>query len=339
MNVSTESASSFSKAMSDLRISTAILGSLIYAAGFLGNFLSFILFIQKELRQVSTGFCFLLLNVFSTIHLASLVVEFVDSIFDVQYGSSIFRCQFTLWLQNVTRTVCGFLAATISFDRFLRSEYPMRSRVWCTMKNVIILCVGYLLFSAIFYALFFYPLNIFDDQGQCSFSYNTTFRIFALNVLPPLRFLVVCVIPTVLMVGCGGRMLYNIRQSRQRITMQAARNNAPIATTGPSGLQTSQTNERNARPVAAIDQMLVLMVLANVVAYILTQLPFNAYTLYYGYETLNDYTVYSLTRSFLLMWGSVYFGVGFYLFCLTSSQFRRQFWEKIKNNCLFCFVR
>ena len=94
--------------MEALRISTAIIGVFIYFGGFIGNFFSLILFIQKELRQVSTCLLFLLLNIISTIHLLSLIVEFIDSIFNIQViPSGVFRCQFILWLQNVSRTICS----------------------------------------------------------------------------------------------------------------------------------------------------------------------------------------------------------------------------------------
>ncbi len=59
----------------DVYITGGIIGGLIYVGGFIENFFSFLLFIQKELRQISTGLLFLLLNIFSTIHLLSLIVE------------------------------------------------------------------------------------------------------------------------------------------------------------------------------------------------------------------------------------------------------------------------
>lgn len=318
-----------------LRLITAVLGVLVYIAGFIGNFLSLLLFIQKELRQVSTGFIFLLLNIFSTIYLLSLVVEFFDSIFQLQIlHNAVFRCQFILWLQNVTRTVCSFLAATVSIDRFIRSEYPMKSRIWCTTKNVIRLFYIYSLFSILFYAFFFYPLNVFDSYGQCSYPYNNTFRLVALNIMPPMRFVLICVLPTIIMTGCGSRMLNNIRQSKRRITQQTLAQHAATIT-GPALVsKPSDTTYEHRRQTATLDQMLLLMVLANIIAYILTQIPFNSYALYYGYETSYNYTLYSLIRAFLLMWSSIYFGIGFYLFCVTSPQFRKQFTTKIKQLCI-----
>ena len=332
MNTTTQTIRTISSSMEALRISTAVLGISVYVAGFSGNFLSLLLFVQKELRQVSTGLIFLLLNIFSTIHLLSLIVEFLDSIFQIQViPSGVFRCQFILWLQNATRTICSFLAATVSVDRFIRSEYPMKSRIWCRKKNVIKLFIIYFIFSIVFYAFFYYPLNVFDSSGQCSFSYGNTFRLFALNIMPPIRFILICVLPTIVMIGCGGRMLINIRQAKNRISQQKAVQPATIAVTVSRG---SQTNDEN-RP-KTIDQMLLLMVLANVAAYTITQIPFNIYTLYYGYETSDDYTIYALLRAFLLTWSAIYFGIGFYLFCVAAPQFRKQFITKIKTLC-FCY--
>ncbi|CAF1265201.1 unnamed protein product [Adineta steineri] len=335
-NTTTIISGSLSSSMQALRLSTTVLGILVYSTGFIGNFLSLLLFIQKELRQVSTGLTFLLLNIFSTIHLLSLLVEYLDTVFQVQViPNAIFRCQFILWLQNATRTICSFLAATVSLDRFLRSEYPMKSRLWCTKKNVIKLFAIYCFFSVTFYTFFFDPLNIFNDQGQCSFPIPSTFRLFALNILPPIRFIIICVLPVIIMVGCGGRMLYNIQQSKKRVIQQPAKTKVDIATIIPPSSKGSNVTEETRKERANIDYMLLLMVLANVAAYIITQIPFNVYTLYYGYETSDDYTVYSLMRAFLLMWSSVYFGIGFYLFCITSPQFRKQFITKIKTLCVY----
>ena len=310
---------SSNSAMYDLRASTAVIGIIIYIGGFLGNLFSLILFIQKELRQVSTSLLFLLLNIFSTIHLLSLIVEFLDNIYDIQVlPSDVFRCQLILWLQNATRTICSFLTTTISIDRFIRSEYPVRSRLWCTPKNVLRLAIIYIIFSSLLYAFFFYPLNLFDAEGNCSFSYNTVFHTFAVNVMPLVRFISTGILPTVIMLGCGTRMIYNIRQSRKRVSQQMTLQNTTVATIAMPASKASTTTKLNSRRKMAIDNMLLLMVMANVFTYIITQMPFNTYAIYYGYEKSGDYLDYSLTRSFLLMWSSIYFGVGFYLFCIAS---------------------
>jgi len=136
------------------------------------------------------------------------------------------------------------------------------------------------------------------------------------------------------MLACGARMIYNIRQSRKRIAQQTTMQNTTIAKIIIPASKASITTNNQQREKVAIDRMLLLMVIANVFTYIITQIPFNAYTIYYGYETTISYLSYSLTRSFLLMWSSIYFGVGFYLFCIASPQFRKQFITKIQALCI-----
>lgn len=83
--------------MDALQIYTTVIGTFIYVAGFIGNFLAFLIFIQKELRQVSTGLLFLLLNIANSIHLLTLIFEFIDSLYDFPvFPSAVFRCQFLL---------------------------------------------------------------------------------------------------------------------------------------------------------------------------------------------------------------------------------------------------
>ena len=168
-------------------------------------------------------------------------------------------------------------------------------------------------------------------MGQCSYPYDSTFRLIALNIMPPLRFVLICVLPSILMIGCGTRMLINIRQAKRRVAPQEVEQQVATVTTATPASRTGQATGETRQQTTKLDQMLLLMVLANVIAYIVTQIPFNIYTLYYGYETSDDFTLYSLMRAFLLMWSSVYFGTGFYLFCVTSPQFRKQFITKMKQ--------
>lgn len=173
-------------------------------------------------------------------------------------------------------------------------------------------------------------MNLLDDIGFCSYDRNHIFRLFALYLLPPIRFALICVIPASIMVVCGCRMLYNIKKSRQRVFQKRLPPETILAAIViPISKVTTMCNSDRQQNVA-VDRTLVLMVMMNVVAYITTQVPFNSYSVYYGYEETKDNFSYSKTRSHLLMWSSVYFGVGFYLFCCASRQFRKQFLTRFK---------
>ena len=56
----------------------AVIGTIIYLGGFLGNLLSLTIFVPTEIRRVSTGFLFLCLTISNNIHLLALFVEFLE---------------------------------------------------------------------------------------------------------------------------------------------------------------------------------------------------------------------------------------------------------------------
>jgi hypothetical protein len=106
------------------------------------------------------------------------------------------------------------------------------------------------------------------------------------------------------------RMLYNIRQSRRRVHNVTAH-------TISSGLLL--------RGMTPLDQMLFYMMLTSVGTFIITQIPFHIYTLVQANYSIYDAWDNALIRSFLLIWSSIFFGVGFYFYCLASPLFREKF--------------
>ena len=64
---------------------TAVLGTIIYVAGFLGNLLSLTIFIPLRIRRVSTGLLFLCLTISNNIHLLTLFIEFLDTAYDGKF--------------------------------------------------------------------------------------------------------------------------------------------------------------------------------------------------------------------------------------------------------------
>jgi len=154
---------------------------------------------------------------------------------------------------------------------------------------------------------------------------------YLVQVQTPLRLILVCIIPVIIMTGSNIRMLYNMRQSRRRVEnrIEFKRTMFPVLSpviTNPS-----------IRRMSAIDRMLFYMMLANVCTFIITQIPFNIYSTIQSYYRILDTSTNSLVRALLLIWSSIYFGVAFYLYCLTSPLFRKKF--IIMSKKLVNFIR
>jgi hypothetical protein len=302
-----------------------IAASITYGFGFIANLLSvFIFFSKEEFRNVSTGMLFLLMTLSNTIHLWTLTTEFLG-IFSIYVYSNVFlQCRLNYFVQNVSRTVSTYLAITITLDRFIRSEFLMRSRLICTRRNAIKLTLIYSIVFSILYSFWFCPLNTLNPgTGTCYTGQSRVYNYFFSNIFLPLRLIFVCIIPVIIMSLANIRIVFNIRQSQRRVR------------------QGNETNTTNgvvmSRRMTPLDRMLFYMMLVNVIGFIITQIPFHVYTLvrtyYRGLSTLDN----SLFRALLLIWSSIYFGVGSYFYCLASPLFRETLIRMVKN-IVYCRI-
>ena len=285
-----------------------------YGLGFIGNLLSLIIFCSlDDFRKISTGSFFLFTTISNTFHLWTLSTEFLG-VFDVYiYSNTFLQCGFNYFLQNVSRAISTYLAIGIAFDRLIRSELPIRSRVICTRRNAVIYTLFFSLIFSVLWSPFFSPIITRDPRtGSCVFNQSSSLYSYLVQVQQPLRLVLVCILPVLLMLLSNIRMLYNMRQSHRRVQ------NGHVALS-------SVTSQPNTHRISDIDRMLFYMMSANVGTFILTQIPFHVYSTVRSYYQGFDQFTSSLVRALLLIWSSIYFGVAFYLYCLASPLFRKKF--------------
>ena len=73
-----------------IKIDTAIIGTIVYIGGFIGNLLSLTIFIRIEIRRVSTGLLFLFLTISNSILLLALLIEFIDVAYNGKHNNLSF---------------------------------------------------------------------------------------------------------------------------------------------------------------------------------------------------------------------------------------------------------
>jgi hypothetical protein len=282
-----------------------------YGLGFIGNLLSLIVFFsQDEFRNVSTGVLFLTMTISNTIHLWTLITEFLISFNVSVYSSNVFvECRLNYFVQNVSRAVSTYTATGITIDRLIRSEMPVRSRLICTRRNAIKLSIICLITLSILFSFWFCPFNTVNPTtGTCYAGGPRAYTYFFANIYLPVRLILVCIVPIIVMSVANVRLLLNIQQSRRRVHPGMANQNAAPAH----------------RRFAVTDRMLFLMMLTNVLTFIITQFPFHIYTIIQFMYSIVDALDNLLIRGLLLIWSSMYFGIGFYLYCLASPLFREK---------------
>lgn len=226
-------------------------------------------------------------------------------------------------MKNVSRGLSTYLSVCVAVDRLIRSELPMRSRLICTRRNVYILTIILLVIFAGLWSVHLVPSpSEYSSSDRCLYTSSDPAAFFLINVNTSLRAVILCIIPVILMGFANIRMLRNIRQSQLRITaaMNTPNDSAAVIISGPV-----------CRRVSAMDRMLMYMMICNILTFMITQIPFHLYAVAEVYDNLFDDQIDTLLYGIVLIWSSIYFGIAFYLYCLTSPLFRRKFIDLAKK--------
>jgi len=222
---------------------------------------------------------------------------------------------------------------TVSIDRLIRSELPMRSKIICTKRNTILITCFYLIIFSLFWSFFLYPYASQDPiTGVCSYKKSASYYYFISYIHAIIRAIIICLIPVIIMIVANIRMLMNIHESKRRVTNGTTAPSSDINLSVPNG---SNVREKTRRRMSALDRMLYYMMIANVGLFVITQIPFHIYScIKNNLNGLDTFTA-SLIRAILLIWSSLYFGIAFYFYCLASPLFRQKFIKIVKKIC-FC---
>ncbi|UJR14645.1 hypothetical protein I4U23_001638 [Adineta vaga] len=310
---------------------------ITYGLGFIGNLFALIVFSSLlEFRRISTGILFLLMTISNFFHLWTLTIEFIGICSGYYiYSTIFFQCHINPFIENISRAMSTYFSVGIAVDRFIRSEIPIRAKVICTRKNIIILTVIFLIIFCIFWSFYFIPLNNYIlIRGICVYNEKNHYQFFLLNIYIPLRAVVFCFLPIIIMTAANIRMMNNIRQARARVgdipqIIEGTKSSTIITSTVINGPVSRRT--------LAIDRMLLYMMIASVLTFIITQLPFHIYMLIEIRFYQIDNHLHSLIYAMLLIWSSIYFGIAFYLYCLASPLFRRKF-IRISRRLIHCHL-
>ena len=302
-----------------------------YGLGAIGDLVSlYIFYSQEEFRKISTGLLYLFMTMFNALHLATLGIDFLRLSEINLYGNTILQCGFNLFIQNVTRAISTYFAVAIAIDRLIRSELPIQSRFICTKRNVAILTVIYVVIFSAIWSFFLYRMSFYDfTKNQCT-SPPEAYSYFSRNIHDTARAIIVCVIPILVITGANLRLMVNIRASRRRVhgkieMTRDASTMYPGVNTGPDG------NTGTGRRVTSFDRMILYMMIANVVTLFVTQTPFHVDQIRSNYVRTVTGFESRLLRSYLLIWSSLYFGIGFYVYCLSAPLFRQKSIKILKN--------
>ncbi|CAF4628709.1 unnamed protein product, partial [Rotaria sp. Silwood2] len=203
------------------RIGT-ILYAIIYFLGFIGNILALITFSSPRMRQISSSIFLLILSISDSIALVTSLWFFLADAFSIQLQNySALACRFRTFFAYVFMDLSSWCIVGLAFDRFLRTEIPLHSKIICTPRNALIMIsICFILLCGI-NGHYFSP-GIGQERGgnrttaHCLENREAypKYYYFYKIIWPKIDMIVFCFLPACIMILCNVRIIYILRRNR-----------------------------------------------------------------------------------------------------------------------------
>ncbi|CAF3414324.1 unnamed protein product [Rotaria sp. Silwood1] len=283
-----------------------------FSLGLIGHSCSLLTFSQHQLRSTSTTFLFRSITLFDMFYLFMSLYDFSLINLGLPQLSPYYisLCRFRTFIINFVQTISPWLLVFIGIDRVIRVRLPHRKKQLCTKRNVVIVLLVSSLCAVAFNS------HVLQPSFATAFSFSriicgplrvnlTDYGTFYYFTWPALQIWINILVPALLMIVC----LIAVYRKVRNVVM--VRHNQQLQ-----------------------KQMLVLM-LSRIILFLICTLPYGIYrmfTIYLAYEqNTTEYFTYLIVIAILTIFLNANFSLAFYIHCLTSTLFRRTFFNTIKK--------
>jgi hypothetical protein len=324
------------------RIGT-IIYSIIYGLGFFGNTLALITFSSQRMRQISSSIFLLILSISDSIALITSLWFFLGDAFSIQLQNySALACRFRTFFAYVFMDLSSWCIAGLAFDRFLRTEIPLRAKIICSPRNALItVSIFFLLLCGI--NGHYFSAGIGQERGgnrttaHCLENREAYpgYYYFYKIIWPKIDMIVFCFLPACVMVLCNIRIIFILKRQRRHFEHSGSKDGQPKITNIQQTLSGSVPLKKSPSHRKAIERQMSLMMSSCVIVFLCTTVPVTIYLIlleqvivsYPNFARDNAYYVFIFRMLRAVMY--IHFGCNFYLYCLTSRIFRGEFLQTI----------
>ena len=236
------------------------------------------------------------------------------------YASHAVVCKVCMWVVTSTANLSAWLLVALTAQRAASVVWPHRVSVICTRhKSVVVIVVITVVCSALqlhtVYAADVVRLGTGSGtKRRCTFG-SIGYQEFWVNVWVKVNMFLYSVLPCVCLVVSnavlGWKLTVSVKEAREKLS------------TGRELGQESCSRRKNASSVT----ITIIIVSA---AFVVVTIPFMIYSnLFYGYVAKYPEAreIHFFLYDFFFVFGLSNFAWNFYLYCLTGSRFRGEFWK------------
>jgi hypothetical protein len=323
------------------RLATSIY-SVIYILGFLGNTLALMTFSSQRMRQISSSIFLLVLAISDIFALVTSLWFFLADAFSIQLQNySALACRFRTFFAYVFMDLSSWCIAGLAFDRYLRTKFPLDSKILCTPRNAWITILVFFLILCGINGHYFSP-GIGQERGENRTTAHClenreqypNYYYFYKIIWPKIDAVIFCFLPACVMITCNMNIIYLLKRQRHHIENSNNDDNQIINIQPTLGAVTP-TKKTNFTHRKAIERQMSLMMAACVIVFLCTTVPVTLYLILLEHVIIKNPNLARNNAFFIFIFRMLralmysHFGSNFYLYCLTSRIFRTEFIETI----------
>ena len=287
---------------------------VIIACGTVGNVFSFILMLQREMRQTSTYFYLAILAIVDTIVLfASAFKTWIRlmSGFELLHISDA-GCRIFLFLTYFGLHVSAWLIVAVTVERFIVVWFPLKATSFCSTRRAKMTTGAISVFFALLNSHLFWTAELLVDQNtgfkQCAMMRNN--RFLYMKIMPWLHFTIYCLVPFIALLVFNGLIILSMTVThRQLLTNQMTKDD---------------------RRMRHIHRKLAITLLCISFVWMLTTTPSALYTvLPLEPKSLNSDAQLFLAKIICYILLYINHSINFILYCITGQSFRSEFHKLI----------
>ncbi|UJR23971.1 hypothetical protein I4U23_026938 [Adineta vaga] len=293
-----------------VQIHIALCGYVIlYVLGLFGHTGSFLIFLRPSLNRISTSCLFIALTISDSLYLLLSIYDFINIGLQIRDGSidPSAMCRFRHFLQWTAMCSNAWLLVIIAIDRWIRVKFPFKSKEICTPRNALLMAIIVVILSAGFNGHVLGP-----SYGQLPAGVmtvcgpkpsNAIYNTFVRQIWPTIFSFIQTLLPAALL------MILSMDTFRRLVG------------------QTRNKNKNQQRHRAQLDNQMLLIMLATIVLFVATVLPLGLFNILLTPVLRGPMTQIQLLElsSILTLISTINYSLDFYLHCLTSRLFRKEF--------------
>ncbi|CAH1782718.1 unnamed protein product [Owenia fusiformis] len=291
---------------------------VILVVGTLGNILSVIILLRRELRQCSTTIYLTTLGITDLVFLWTALLR---NTLQYNFGISLRNlsegvCQFDMFVTYFSKHYSAWILVAVSIERLIAVWHPFRAKQLCTKKTAIfsLVTMGVVLVGVDLH--FIWTLSL-DNIGNCT--NRPQFQTFVVQIWIWIDGCIGSFIPFIIMIICNICIIAKVMHARsERVEM-----------TNNSVINYRQSSMNSRRGDVCKFTSMTAMLLGISFGFIITTSPFSIYLLYYHSIDFNLRTEQNKAALFLAysICGSIFYinsAINFLLYCITGRKFRRE---------------